>query len=311
MNPYIVLCFYSVLIIASSILGGLIPSFVRMTHVRMQSILSLVGGFMLGVALLHMVPHGWAACNDLDLVMGCTLLGLIFTFLMIRTLHFHQHGPTAHDSHDHDPDSCDHHSHKHSISWAGVAFGLGIHTIMDGVAVGAAVFSEAGHNHGILPGLAVFVAVLLHKPLDALSITSVMASGGISAKKRNVINVIVAVMCPLGAFMVAALTVNTPFGARALGVLLGLSAGAFLCISLSDLLPEVQFHTHDRGWLSAALLLGVLLAYMIGLLESEHAHHHNHGSPGIHATDDHTGHDHTGQIEKSDQHDHGDAEHQH
>ena len=41
---------------------------------------------------------------------------------------------------------------------------------MDGVAVGAAVFTEAGHS--TLPGLAVFLAVMLHKPLDALSITA-------------------------------------------------------------------------------------------------------------------------------------------
>lgn len=275
MNPYLLLSIYSVLIIASSVLGGSIPSFVRMTHVRMQLTLSLVGGFMLGVALLHMVPHGRAACGELDLVMGCTLIGLIFTFLMIRTLHFHQHGPTAHDTQDHDPKDCDHHSHKHAVSWIGVAFGLGIHTVMDGVAVGAAVFSEADHG-ALLPGLAVFIAVLLHKPLDALSIISVMASGGIDAKKRRLINIGVAVMCPLGAFLVAGLTglASSPQAGRWLGVLLGLAAGAFLCISLSDLLPEVQFHSHDRIRLSAALLLGVALAWGIGFLESEHAHDH-------------------------------------
>lgn len=274
----LVLSIYCILIVFSSIFGGSIPSLVRMTHVRMQLILSLVGGFMLGVALLHLLPHGYAACGDLDLVMGCTLLGLIFTFLMIRTLHFHQHGPVTHDADDHDHESCDHHSHSHAVSWIGVAFGLGVHTVMDGVAVGAAVFADAGHHHGIAPGFAVFLAVLLHKPLDALSIISVMSSGGISEKKRWAINIVVALMCPMGVLLVAVLVgffgEAGPLSGRWLGVLQGLAAGAFLCISLSDLLPEVQFHSHDRGRLSLALLLGVAFAYGIGYLEGEHSHSH-------------------------------------
>ena len=57
-----------------------------------------------------------------------------------------------------------------------------------------------------------------------------------------------------------------------LGCALGFSAGVFLCISLGDLLPELQFHRHDRGKLSIALLLGVVLAYGIGYLEPKHLH---------------------------------------
>ena len=35
----------------------------------------------------------------------------------------------------------------------------------------------------------------------------------------------------------------------------------FLCISLSDLLPELQFHQHDRVKFSVALLLGIAVAW--------------------------------------------------
>jgi zinc and cadmium transporter len=94
-----------------------------------------------------------------------------------------------------------------------------------------------------------------------------------------------------------------------MGMALGFSAGAFLCISLSDLLPEVQFHHHDRGKLSASLLLGVALAYGIGLFEGEHAHgqvnHSNHSDLAVPADEDghnhvggiHAGHDHAGPHE--------------
>jgi zinc and cadmium transporter len=40
---------------------------------------------------------------------------------------------------------------------------------------------------------------------------------------------------------------------------LAFSAGTFLCIALSDLLPELQFHSHDRLKLSLALLAGMAL----------------------------------------------------
>ena len=123
-------------------------------------------------------------------------------------------------------------------------------------------------------GLGVFFAIALHKPLDALSIATLMKAGGWSKTAQWMVNFCFAMMCPLGAalFMLG----FGQFGfapSRVLGAALGFSAGTFLCISLSDLLPEVQFHTHDRFKLSCALLLGVALAYGIGRLEHPHAHH--------------------------------------
>jgi zinc and cadmium transporter len=50
-----------------------------------------------------------------------------------------------------------------------------------------------------------------------------------------------------------------------LGSALAFCAGSFLCIAGSDLLPELQFHSHDRFKLSAALLAGVGLAVVIGV----------------------------------------------
>ena len=53
---------------------------------------------------------------------------------------------------------------------------------------------------------------------------------------------------------------------------LAFSAGVFLCISLSDLLPEMEFHAHNRVRLTAALLAGILLSYGITFLEPGHLH---------------------------------------
>ena len=48
---------------------------------------------------------------------------------------------------------------------------------------------------------------------------------------------------------------------------LAFSAGTFLCIALSDLLPELQFHSHDRLQLSVALLAGFALMAVTAIAE--------------------------------------------
>jgi len=119
----------------------------------------------------------------------------------------------------------------------------------------------------------VFLAILLHKPLDAMSITTVMEAGGWSTGARRVANILFALMCPLGAllfyFGVDLLFESTNY---VVAVALAFSAGAFICIALSDLLPEVHFHSHDRGKLTLAFLFGILVAYGIGNLEPASLH---------------------------------------
>jgi len=52
-----------------------------------------------------------------------------------------------------------------------------------------------------------------------------------------------------------------------LGCALAFCAGSFLCIASSDLLPELQFHSHDRLKLSIALIAGLTIAVLIKQLE--------------------------------------------
>ncbi len=307
--PYSTLAIYSLAVCAASLAGGALPVFLRITHQRMQLILSFVGGLMLGVGVLHLLPHAVAATNSIDTVFISLLCGILLTFALIRVFHIHQHEPVAaehptQEECDHDP-ACEHHQHHHhhdddpaggNVGWFGLLAGLSLHTLIDGAALGADVFSN--HGHAALPwvGLGTFLAVVLHKPLDALALTSLMKAQGFSSRRTSIVSFIFSLMCPLGAFAFA-------FGVRglfsdtslALAIALAFAAGAFLCISLADLLPEIQFHRHDRWQLSGALLFGVFLAYGIGFLEPEHAHHagataphaadvHNHPAPadGIH-----------------------------
>lgn len=311
MHPALLISIYSVAVVAGSLFGGWLPSLFQLTHVRMQVMLSFVGGVMLGVGVLHMLPHSYVQTGSLDQTLNWTLIGLLGMFLLIRTFHFHEHGPAAsdpcdapdpadlgHTDHAHGASADDHHhdhGHAHtapamssSLSWIGVAFGLSLHALLDGVALGAGVLSETVHGEPLSPwaGLGIFLAILLHKPLDALSITTLMQARGWSRRSQQAVNAGFAMMCPIGAWGLY-LWVDAgsnPQSHLALGIALAISAGIFLCISLSDLLPEVQFHRHDRLKLSAALIVGVLCAYAIRYLEPEHAHDHGHSHSHASAT---------------------------
>jgi zinc and cadmium transporter len=165
-------------------------------------------------------------------------------------------------------------THTNRLSWLGLFFGLAIHTLIDGVALAASVAAEAHADHTLsLIGAGTFLAVLLHKPLDALSITAVMVAGGWKASSINLVNVLYSAMCPLGA--IAFYAGLHRLGADQdliVGLALAFAGGVFLCISLADILPEVQFHSHDRLWLTVLLLAGVLVAFGIGYLEPAHTH---------------------------------------
>lgn len=261
---------YSAFIVAGSLLGGWLPSRVRLTHDRMQIVLSFVGGLMLGIGLLHLLPHAVAQLGQPHLAFGSAMVGLLVMFFLIRIFQFHQHeveDDPHHQGHTHS--HAEGHSSSHRLSWIGVAVGLSLHTLIDGVALGAAILADSKYENSFpLYGVGVFLAILLHKPLDAMSITSLMAAGGWTHSARQWINLAFALMCPIGA--IAVLLGIGPANASSsmlLGCALGFSAGVFLCISLGDLLPEVQFHQHDRWKLSAMLLLGVTVAYLIGYLE--------------------------------------------
>ncbi len=275
-SPSILLTGYCLLIVAASLFGGLLPSLIQLTHIRMQTIVSFVGGLMLGIGVFHLIPHAARQLGDMDTTMVWMISGILLMFFLIRTFHFHNHG-IAEDTQDEACDPCeqDHfHSHRHAhshpevhqFSWFGIVIGLSIHTLLDGIALGSAV-SIGSASQGVLPGIGVFLAILLHKPLDAVSISTLMVAGGWKRGHVQAVNTGFAMMCPLGAALVL-LGANQFPGIRQelAGAAMAFSAGVFLCIALSDLLPEMEFHSHHRLRLSLALGLGVAVAWAIRLL---------------------------------------------
>lgn len=305
-SPLVPLTYYSLAIIAASIVGGMIPSWIHLTHRRMQVAVSFVAAMMFGVGLLHMLPHALAEAqavaaaatpgpaaseSAISTVMLWTLAGWLVMFFIERFFCFHHHDvddDSAGKIHDHD-EQCDHdHRLHHDVVWGGAALGLALHSVIEGVALATSVL----HSHGAMPlaGFGAFLVILLHKPFDSMTIAMLMARGGRSTRWRHVVNGLFAAAIPLG----AAISWNLLGGAAVsesgasaatpwLAYSLAFSAGTFLCISLSDLLPELQFHQHDRVKLSVALLLGLALSIGVGRLERL-SHRHLVAPPQVEAT---------------------------
>lgn len=280
-SPTNLLVLYCIAIACFSLMGGLLPNWVKMTHTRTQVIMSLVSGLMLGVAFYHLLPHSMALAEGphaADTSVWWLMIGLIFMLLLLRMFHFHQHDFSGEEEVHHDHGH-PHHSHGekpavHRLSWVGIALGLALHTLIDGVALGAVMLGELaeGTSAGLV-GVGVFLAILLHKPLDAMSITTIMEAGGWDKGARATTNILFAFMCPLGALLFFfGVDFLSPSRDAIVAAALAFSAGAFICIALSDLLPEVHFHSHDRAKLTLAFLLGIVIAYGIGAVEPASLH---------------------------------------
>lgn len=272
------LTYYCALLLAASLFGGMLPLWFRLTHRGLQVAVSFVAATMLGVGTLHMLPHALSEARAANpqasgtdfTVTQWMLCGWLAMFFIERFFCFHHHdveSDAAGELHEHE-ETCEHgHARRHhDITWSGAALGLTLHSVIEGIALAASI----QHRHDNLPlaGLSTFFVILLHKPFDSMTIGMLMARGGWSLPWRHAINGLFALAIPVGIALFYAGLASAESTGALLAYALAFSAGTFLCISLSDLLPELQFHDHDRGKLSVALVAGLALTFGIGKLES-------------------------------------------
>ena len=291
------LAIFCLAIVAVSLLGGLLPLAARLSHTRLQVYLSVSAGTMLGAAFFHMMPE--AVLIGSPDVLHWTAFGLLGLFFLERFFSFHHHEAPA------DPaDPCPDHKHEHahggghaagvidarapgspgrgttkggSLHWGAAAFGLAAHSLAGGVALAsaAAASSHVGGHQAIGPAAwGVFLATFVHKPADALTIVSLMIRGGTPRPLAHLVNLGFALMIPagVGLFFLGINRLDSATADSITAASLAFSAGTFLCIALSDLLPELQFHSHDRLKLSAALLGGFLMMWGASLWEGPGSH---------------------------------------
>jgi zinc and cadmium transporter len=270
-------------IVIVSVLGGILPLATVLNHTRLQVYLSFSAGTMLGAAFFHMIPE--AVRVGSAGTVRWTAVGLLSLFFLERFFSFHQHetkepegetpGKGLDIAHDHREGHESHPSPRSGLlRWSSAAFGLAVHSLVGGIALASAVAADFRIGTGMMgAGFGVFLATLVHKPADALTITALMLRAGEERRHAHLINLGFSLMIPVGVVLFwigTRMPASLSPGTWTAGAL-AFSAGTFLCIALSDLLPELQFHSHDRLKLSIALLAGfALMAVTAGIEPDSH-----------------------------------------
>jgi zinc and cadmium transporter len=264
--------------------GGGLPALLHFSHARLQIAVSTVSGLMLGLALLHLLPHGADELGSMSQAAMWLMTGFLGMFFLQRFLPFHHHDigenqPHADCGHHHGPTE----PYASHLDWAGVALGMSLHSVFDGLALAAAV--SAARLHGGALALGTALAILLHKPFCAMAVTTLIKASRAPSRWLHAVNVLFALVTPVAAiifFLGGEQVIQAHPTWR--GAALAFSAGTFLCIACADLLPELQFHSHDRIKLSLALLVGLGLAVLIGAVGHGH---HDEPAPAAHAPSQH------------------------
>jgi zinc transporter ZupT len=265
----------------ADILGGsLIAGRARLSGRTLTYLLGLGGGFMLAAAILGRLPEAMAATPSAPLLV---VVGYLLIFVCENLFSTHAHGDEAEQAHEGEgepgqqPDALaageraagdrglGEHSHalvggdmicepetpiSNAASLAALA-GLLIHTFFDGVAIAAGF--ELRESVGIL----MFLAVLLHKIPEGLSLSSIMIAARQGRRGAFLAVLAIAASTFLGALTTFALGELEPATAHAA---LALATGTLIYIAASDLIPATN--PAKSRWSILFVLAGVGFYYV-------------------------------------------------
>ncbi|MEK7461259.1 MAG: ZIP family metal transporter [Patescibacteria group bacterium] len=251
------------LIILASLIGGifsLIGGFFLLwkTNFTKRIIIHLVtfaAGTLLGVAFLDILPEAFEAFpGDPTPLLPWVLAGMV-TFYLIEAILIRLH---VHDETEvgEQPSFESHHQRpsRGSLPWF-ITIGDGIHNFVDGIAITAAFLVS------IPTGIVTALAVAAHEIPQEISDFSILIHGGLSRRRVAWLNVGASLMTTLGAILAYIFRDTlTPY----LPYVLALTAGIFIYIASSDLIPEIQAHHHRRDKPAHTMIILVLAVLLAG-----------------------------------------------
>jgi zinc and cadmium transporter len=186
-------------------------------------LISFAAGALIALSLLDIVPEA------LDL----NEYGLHWALLSFIGFYALEKSMVVHAAHE-DIAECNlqgEEHRRHSFGLMSFA-GIGFHSLLDGVVIGA------GFADSHVTGIATTIGVALHEFPEGLSILSILFHAGFERAQATLYSVAVALATPVGAIL--GYLFLRGIGSSVLGALFGVAAGSFLYIAASDLLPETH-----------------------------------------------------------------------
>lgn len=205
-------------------------------------LVSLAAGGLLGDAFLHLIPEAITERGYTLVVSLAILTGLLVFFILEKFICWrHCHIPTSDE-------------HPHPIAFMNLV-GDGLHNFIDGLVITASFLAD------FRLGLVTSLAVIFHEIPQEIGDFGVLVHGGFSRKKALFFNFFSGLVAVLGAIFILVL------GQRFIGFsefLIPFTAGGFIYIAASDLIPELKKEIDFRK--SAFQFLGIVLG--IGIMLS-------------------------------------------
>lgn len=234
---------YGLFAAAAELLGGALVIFKKTWPRAIQEyLLALGAGFILALVFIELVPesiHALGSEAPLIMLLGYAVLHF-FEHTVVGHLHF---GEETHSE-----------VMVSTVASFSTFIGLSIHAFFDGFAI------SIGMQFNYYLGVMIFVAVLLHKIPEGLTIASVMIAARRRRKTAFLASAAVAVATMLGvvsAFLLAEIN------ERLVGFAFAFSAGLATYVGASDLIPEIN---HSRTRVIPLMVFGGMLLFYGGSL---------------------------------------------
>lgn len=242
MNPILLALLASGLISLVSLLGIL---FIKIKKNRLKGeLLTLVGvatGALLGDAFLHLIPESMAIINS-EKTGLMIITGMLIFFSLEKILKWR---------HCHDID-CD---QNKELVWISL-LADSIHNLIDGLIIGSSFMIS------IPIGISTSLAVFMHEIPQEIGDFAILIHGGFSAKKAALMNLGSAFLSVLGVLVIWLISDIS----KIQGELMAITAGGFIYLAASDLIPELHRHENkikQSLWQMISVLIGLGIMYFL------------------------------------------------
>jgi len=209
--------------------------------------MSVAVGALLGDAFIHLIPEALEDSTSATLTSILVIVGIILFFILERFLHWHHHGE---DKEEHD---------IHPVGKL-VLLSDGVHNFLDGIIIGASFMIS------VPIGIATTLAVIIHEIPQEVGDFAVLLHSGYTKRQALWLNFLSALASVFGAIVFFILG---EFAEISFIYFLPISAGGFIYIAMSDLIPELHKtkETKHSIFQLTAIAIGVLAMISLIFLE--------------------------------------------
>lgn len=228
-------------------IGALIGGFILLSYEKFalkisHFLASFAAGTLLGTAFLDLLPEASHEAEESGTnIFLWTLIGIIIFFLLERFIHWFHHHEEARE-----------HNKEAKSTLPLIIIGDTVHNFIDGIII-AATFLVS-----IPLGIVTTLAVATHEIPQEIGDFGLMLQKGLSRKMIILVNILSAAVAFTGAIITYLLgNILEAY----IPIFLALTAGFFIYIAASDLIPEIHYEKSKKFAVikSLLLLLGVIL----------------------------------------------------